>query len=151
MARVRQPTLPAVLLLGALYYLVALPVGYVYSADALGCRSYPFCGRGARRTPIQAVRSAVMLYKMDNPRSCPTVEALFDERYLDASYLDDVAVKAIGIRCREGDIDVYGPGPPPPALWMRLKRWLCQGLRVGATVWALPFRGLLEKVCGRMG
>ena len=80
-----------------------------------------------------------MLYVMDNPRSCPTVEALVDERYL-----DDVDVEVIGIRCREGDIDVYGPGPPPPAVWMRLKQWLCQGLRVGATVWALPFRLMVE-------
>jgi hypothetical protein len=87
-----------------------------------------------------------MLYVVDNPASCPTVEALFDERYLDASYLDDVDVEDLGIRCREGDIDVYGPGPPPPAFWMRLKRWLCGGLRVGATVWALPFRGWLESV-----
>ena len=151
MARRRQPTVWMVLLLGALYYLVALPVGYVYAADALGCRCFLYCGRGARRTPLQAVRSAAMLYVVDDPGSCPTVEALVDERYLDASYLDDVDVEDIGIRCREGDIDVYGPGPPPPAVWTRLKQWLCGGLRVGATVWALPFRGWLERVCGRVG
>ena len=85
-----------------------------------------------------------MLYVADNPRSCPTVEALVDERYLDASYLDGVDVGDTGIRCRKGDIDVYAPGPPPPAAWMRLRQWLCGGLRVGATVWALPFRLMVE-------
>lgn len=148
MARRRQPSFPVVLFVGALYYLVALPLGYVHVADALGCRPSFYCCYGTRRAPLQAVRSAAMLYVTDDPGSCPTVEALVEERYLGAYYLDDVDVDEIGICCREGDIDVYGPGPPPPVLWMRVKGWLCGGLLVGATAWALPFRGWLDCVFG---
>ena len=51
-----------------------------------------------------------MLYVLDNPRLCPTVEALVDERYLDASYLDDIDVEDIGIRCRKGTSMCMGLG-----------------------------------------
>ena len=37
------------------------------------------------KTDAQALRSAVMLYVADNPRGCPTVEDLVNERYLDGS------------------------------------------------------------------
>jgi hypothetical protein len=71
MERRRKVRLRAVLLVAALYYLVALPVGYVYAEGRLGCCHFGSCGR---RNPHLAARSAAMLYLADNPRGCPTPE-----------------------------------------------------------------------------
>ena len=135
----RKVGLRAVLLLAALYYLVALPVGYVYAADWLGCCRLDCCGGGGvKTTPLIAARSAVMLYLADNPRRCPTLEELVDERYLDKAY-----TPGIEIRCKDGEAEVIGPAPPAPTLRMRWERQACRTLNLGGTVWALPFRGLI--------
>lgn len=138
MARQRKPGLGTVLLLGALYYFFALPVGYVYAGDWLGCsRSYGFaCRPAVKRTPLQRARSAVMLYLADNPRRCPTVEDLVEERYLPEAY-------AVGIEiwCEDGDVEVFGPAPAPTPLEARWRRRACRGLDLAARIWALPIRG----------
>lgn len=128
----------AVLLVAALYYLVALPVGYVYAEGRLGCSH--FGGRG-RRNPHLAARSAVMLYLADNPRGCPTPEELVDERYLDEAYAGDA--EGIEIRCKDGDVELIGPGPPAATLRARWKQRACRTLGLGAEIWALPFRAMI--------
>ena len=133
----RKVRLRAVLLVAALCYLVAFPVGYVYVEGRLSCGHFGFGGR-PERTPIQAARSAVMLYQTDNPRRCPTPEELVEERYLDEAYAE-----GIEIRCKDGDIDLTGPEPPTATLRARWKRRACRTLGIGAEIWALPFRGLI--------
>ena len=134
----RNGRLRAVLLVAALYYLVALPVGYVYAEGRLGCSH--FGGRG-RRNPHLAARSAVMLYLADNPRGCPTPEELVDERYLDEAYAGDA--EGIEIRCKDGDVELIGPGPPAATLRARWKQRACRTLGLGAEIWALPFRAMI--------
>jgi hypothetical protein len=129
--------LRAVLLVVALYYLVALPVGYVYAEGWLGCGHFGSGGR-PKRTPLQAARSAVMLYQTDNPRRCPTPEELVEERYLDEAHAE-----GIEIRCEDGDVDVIGPGPPAATLRARWKQRACRTLGLGGEMWTLPFRGLI--------
>ncbi len=64
------------------------------------------------KTDAQALRSAVMLYVADNPRSCPTVEDLVSERYLDGSRrTTDAWDTEFQITCEEGDIGVISAGP----------------------------------------
>jgi hypothetical protein len=140
MERRRKVRLRAVLLVGALYYLVALPVGYVGTEGWLDCGHFGSGGR-PKRSPQQAIRSAIMLYLADNPRGCPTPGELVDERYLDEAYAEDA--ESIEIRCKDGDVDVIGPGPPAEALRAQWKRRACRTLGLGAEIWALPFRGLI--------
>ena len=64
------------------------------------------------KTDAQALRSAVMLYVADNPRGCPTVEELVNERYLDGSRrTTDAWDTEFQISCEDGDIAVISAGP----------------------------------------
>lgn len=64
------------------------------------------------KTDAQALRSAVMLYVADNPRECPTVEDLVNERYLDGSRRTaDAWDTPFQIGCEDGDIVVISAGP----------------------------------------
>jgi general secretion pathway protein G len=64
------------------------------------------------KTDAQALRSAVMLYVADNPRGCPTVEDLVNERYLDGSKRTaDAWDTDFQISCEDGDIAVLSAGP----------------------------------------
>ena len=64
------------------------------------------------KTDAQALRSAVMLYVADNPRGCPTVEDLVNERYLDGSRrTTDAWDTEFQISCEDGDIVVVSAGP----------------------------------------
>lgn len=64
------------------------------------------------KTDAQALRSAVMLYVADNPRQCPTVEDLVNERYLDGSRRTaDAWDTDFQISCEDGDIAIVSAGP----------------------------------------
>ena len=64
------------------------------------------------KTDAQSLRSAVMLYVADNPRGCPTVEDLVNERYLDGSRRTaDAWETPFQIACEDGDISVISAGP----------------------------------------
>ena len=64
------------------------------------------------KTDAQALRSAIMLYVADNPRGCPTVEDLVNERYLDGSRrTTDAWDTEFQISCEDGDIAVLSAGP----------------------------------------
>lgn len=64
------------------------------------------------KTDAQALRSAVMLYVADNPRSCPTVEDLVANRYLDSTRrTTDAWGTEFQVSCEEGDIIVISAGP----------------------------------------
>jgi general secretion pathway protein G len=64
------------------------------------------------KTDAQALRSAIMLYVADNPRGCPTVEDLVNERYLDGSRRTaDAWDTEFQISCEDGDIAVVSAGP----------------------------------------
>ena len=63
------------------------------------------------KTDAEALRSAVMLYKADNPRACPTVEDLMTERYLDGTRrTTDAWDTPFQISCEDGDISVISAG-----------------------------------------
>lgn len=64
------------------------------------------------RSDAQSLRSAVMLYKADNARECPTVEDLVNERYLDKTRRTaDAWETDFLISCEDGDIIVISAGP----------------------------------------
>jgi len=64
------------------------------------------------KTDAQALRSAVMLYVADNPRQCPTVEDLVNDRYLDGSRRTaDAWDTDFQISCEDGDIAIVSAGP----------------------------------------
>ena len=64
------------------------------------------------KTDAQGLRSAVMLYVADNPRGCPTVEDLVNERYLDGTRRTaDAWDTPFQISCEDGDILVISAGP----------------------------------------
>jgi prepilin-type N-terminal cleavage/methylation domain-containing protein len=64
------------------------------------------------KTDAQGLRSAVMLYVADNPRGCPTVEDLVNERYLDGTRRTaDAWDTPFQISCEDGDISVISAGP----------------------------------------
>ncbi len=64
------------------------------------------------KTDAQGLRSAVMLYVADNPRGCPTIEDLVNERYLDATRrTTDAWDTPFQITCEDGDIAVVSAGP----------------------------------------
>lgn len=64
------------------------------------------------KTDAQALRSAVTLYIADNPRECPTVEDLVNEKYLDRSKrTTDAWETEFQISCEEGDVIVVSAGP----------------------------------------
>jgi len=64
------------------------------------------------KTDAQALRSAVMLYVADNPRQCPTVEDLVNDRYLDGSRRTaDAWDTDFLISCEDGDIAISSAGP----------------------------------------
>ncbi|MGB5812743.1 MAG: prepilin-type N-terminal cleavage/methylation domain-containing protein [Polyangiales bacterium] len=59
----------------------------------------------------QALRSAVMLYVADNPRACPTVDDLVNDRYLDGSKrTSDAWDTPFQVTCEGGDIFVVSAG-----------------------------------------
>jgi general secretion pathway protein G len=63
-------------------------------------------------TDAQGLRSAVMLYVADNPRECPTVEDLLNDRLLDASRrTTDAWDTPFEITCEDGEIGVFSAGP----------------------------------------
>lgn len=63
------------------------------------------------RADAQALRSAIMLYVADNPRSCPTVDDLVTDRYLDGSKRTaDAWDTPFQITCEGGDIFVVSAG-----------------------------------------
>ncbi len=64
------------------------------------------------KADAQSLRSAVMLYVADNPRGCPTVEDLVNDRYLDGSRrTTDAWDTEFQISCEDGDIAVVSAGP----------------------------------------
>ncbi len=64
------------------------------------------------KTDAQSLRSAATLYKADNPRECPTVEALVNERYLDGTRrTTDAWDTPFQITCEEGELFVRSAGP----------------------------------------
>ena len=64
------------------------------------------------KTDAQGLRSAVILYVADNPRDCPTVEDLVNDRYLDGSRrTTDAWDTPFQISCEEGEISVFSAGP----------------------------------------
>ncbi|MGB5365337.1 MAG: prepilin-type N-terminal cleavage/methylation domain-containing protein [Polyangiales bacterium] len=64
------------------------------------------------KTDAQGLRSAVMLYVADNPRGCPTVEDLVNERYLDGTRrTTDAWDSPFQISCEDGDVAVVSAGP----------------------------------------
>ena len=64
------------------------------------------------KTDAQALRSAIMLYVADNPRGCPTVEDLVNDRYLDGTRRTaDAWDTPFQISCEDGDISVFSAGP----------------------------------------
>ena len=64
------------------------------------------------RSDAQSLLSAIMLYKADNPRECPTVEDLVNERYLDKTRrTTDAWETDFLISCEDGDIIVISAGP----------------------------------------
>jgi len=64
------------------------------------------------KTDAQGLRSAVMLYVADNPRGCPTVEELVNERYLDGTRrTTDAWDTPFQISCEDGDVAVVSAGP----------------------------------------
>lgn len=64
------------------------------------------------KADAQSLRSAVMLYVADNPRGCPTVEDLVNDRYLDGSRrTTDAWDMEFQISCEDGDIAVVSAGP----------------------------------------
>ena len=64
------------------------------------------------KTDAQGLRSAVMLYVADNPRGCPTIEDLVNERYLDGTRRTaDAWDTPFQISCEDGDIAVVSAGP----------------------------------------
>lgn len=64
------------------------------------------------KTDAQALRSAVMLYVADNPRSCPTVEDLVTGRYLDSTRrTTDAWGTEFQVGCEDGEIAVVSAGP----------------------------------------
>lgn len=64
------------------------------------------------RADAQALRSAVMLYIADNPRACPTVDDLVNERYLDGTKRTaDAWDTPFQVSCEAGDIFVVSSGP----------------------------------------
>ena len=64
------------------------------------------------KTDAEGLRSAVMLYVADNPRGCPTVEDLVNDRYLDGSRrTTDAWDTPFQISCEDGDIAVFSAGP----------------------------------------
>ena len=64
------------------------------------------------KVDAQALRAAIMLYVADNPRGCPTVEDLVNEKYLDGSKrTTDAWDTEFEVTCEEGDIAVVSAGP----------------------------------------
>ena len=64
------------------------------------------------KTDAQALRSAATMYVADNPRGCPTVEDLVNNRYLDGSKrTQDAWESPFSIACEGGDIIVTSAGP----------------------------------------
>ena len=63
------------------------------------------------RTDAQAMRSAVTLYRADNPRGCPTVDDLVAGQYLDATKRKtDAWDLDFQINCEGGDVAVISAG-----------------------------------------
>ncbi|NLY92938.1 MAG: prepilin-type N-terminal cleavage/methylation domain-containing protein [Myxococcales bacterium] len=84
-------------------------------ATGIGVAVMPMLERARVRDTakaVQVVKSAVNMYRLDNPRACPDVNELIRSKYLDGS---KSAVDAWGndfiIQCERGEIIVVSPGP----------------------------------------
>jgi hypothetical protein len=69
---------------------------------------------GKRRTDAEAVMSALALYRTDNPRgpACPSVEQLWEERYLGRNVaVEDAWGERLWMECREGRVVLWSAGP----------------------------------------
>ncbi|MEM7138082.1 MAG: type II secretion system protein GspG [Myxococcota bacterium] len=65
----------------------------------------------ATRADAQNLKSAISLYIGDNPRACPTVDDLVNERYLDGTKrTTDAWDTPFQITCEGGDIFVVSAG-----------------------------------------
>lgn len=63
------------------------------------------------KSDAQALRSAVMLYIAENPRACPTVDDLVNDRFLDSSRrTTDAWDTPFQVTCEEGEIFVVSAG-----------------------------------------
>jgi len=63
------------------------------------------------QTDAQAMRSAVTLYRADNPRGCPTVDDLMAGQYLDATKRKtDAWDLDFQIKCEGSDVAVISAG-----------------------------------------
>ena len=67
-------------------------------------------------------------HRADNPRRCPTVEDLVNERYL-----AETGARGIDIRCDSGEVELLEPASPAPTFRMKWKRRTCGAL---ASVWS---------------
>lgn len=124
--------------LGALYYFLVLPVGYLAGSDALGCCTFgASCCESVRETPGDRVLTAAFLYAFDFPSSCPTVHELIDGHYLEPM----PELDGIEIHCDEGEISVT-PEPtghyPRRTLGQRLTTSGCGFLNTAAYFWVQP-------------
>jgi hypothetical protein len=124
--------------LGALYYFLVLPVGYLVTSSALDCCTFgASCCESVSETPGDRVRTAAFLYTFDFPGSCPTVHELVDGHYLEPM----PELDGIDIHCDEDDIAVT-PEPaeryPRRPLGQRLATSGCGFLNTAAYFWVLP-------------
>lgn len=61
---------------------------------------------------VQVVKSAVNMYKLDNPRGCPDMAELVRAKYIDGSKSSvDAWGNEFVIQCERGEVNVVSPGP----------------------------------------
>lgn len=68
------------------------------------------CSCHSVKTELNAIAIATQLYRIENPGSCPTLEVLFEKKYLRAKPDDPWDNKYI-IRCTKENISVLSYGP----------------------------------------
>lgn len=128
--------------LGALYYFLVLPAGYLIGSDTLGCCTFgASCCESVHETPSDMVLTAAFLYAFDSPGSCPTVHELVDGHYLEPM----PELDGIEIHCNEGEVSVT-PEPaahdPRRSLGERLSTSGCGFLNAAAYFWVQPLRAV---------
>lgn len=84
-------------------------------ATGIGVAVMPMLERARLRDTakaVQVVKSAVNMYKLDNPRGCPDVNELVRSKYLDGSKsAADAWGNEFVVQCERGEIIVTSPGP----------------------------------------
>jgi general secretion pathway protein G len=84
-------------------------------ATGIGVAVMPMLERAQVRDTaksVQVVKSAVNMYRLDNPRACPDVNELVRAKYLDGSKSSaDAWGNDFVIQCERGEIIVVSPGP----------------------------------------